>query len=509
MNITYEELLKLDDLNSFEPDQVVLILGIIFETGRERQSAENIKTGLEFSEKQKLSDFDDHDKMVFHYNVANGWSYFQMLTQKINSNEFWTFEFNELEKQIINLRLALNYSENTNDNFNRCQILTNLGNLFSHLGRFSEAQSYWQLAIKIKPNFPMAIGNIGFGLAHYAKILYDVGQQSVFLKLAYKYLNEAITLDIYEEAKEGFKNVIIELESRFDKNKLIEIPDFTDFEIGETEDEILYRNWCLKNHLFINPLNDILTDKIASHDCLLLPTITLKFDDSPVYQTIFNQIKQEFVSARYLLYEGINFKEKHFSDRDNLQMDTLDYSIYSYNSEKVKIAFRLCYSILDKIGYLLNDYLDIGFKPDKVSFRKIWYEYDKKGKPIGLNNKITGTHNWAFRGLYWLGKDLYENDLAFLTSIEPDSKELALIRNFIEHKSFKIVDLGENKIVDKGLTFLIRRDKFEVKTLKLFKLVRASMIYLSLGINIEEQKRVIDNPVFPVDFIELKDEYKI
>ena len=91
---------------------------------------------------------------------------------------------------------------------------------------------------------------------------------------------------------------------------------------------------------------------------------------------------------------------------------------------------------------------------------------------------------------------------------ETQAKELAQIRNFIEHKSFKIVEIGKSGLFDNGLTFVITRDEFEQKTLKLITLIRASMIYLSLGINLEEKKKVISNPVLSIDFIGLRDEYK-
>jgi len=44
--------------------------------------------------------------------------------------------------------------------------------------------------------------------------------------------------------------------------------------------------------------------------------------------------------------------------------------------------------------------------------------------------------------------------------------------------------------------------------LKLNKLIRASMIYLSLGINLEEKKKKTSNPILPVEFIALIDEFK-
>lgn len=508
MELKYDDILKSDNLNDFEPNQVVEILGLIFETSREHGKIEDLKIGLDFSEKQNLDNFDDHDKMIFHYNVANGWSYLQMLTQQVNSDDFWAFKFQELEKQIINLRLALIFSEGINDDFNKCQILTNLGNLFSHIGRFSEAQLYWHKALEIIPEFPMAVGNIGFGLFHYAKALYDRGHQSVFFKITYKYLIDSLELDIYPEAKQSFSAIAQDLEERFDNKQLKDLEGLSDYKLGKSKGEEKYRKWCLNNKLFLNPINDITIESIAAHDCILLPTMTLEFDQPPVYQTIFNQLKQEFVSGRFLLFEGITQKRKHYSDKGNLQMDTLDYATYSFSIEKVKIAFRMCYSIFDKIGYLLNDYLDLGFKPDQVSFRKIWYTY-KKNKPVGLNPKISETKNWAFRGLFWLSKDLDEkNDMEFVSSLEPDAKDLASMRNFIEHKSFKTVEFGEIGIVDNGLTFLTSRTEFELRTLKLFRLVRAAMIYLSLGINQEESKKDIDRPTLPIDFIDLKDDYK-
>lgn len=508
MKFKYDDILNLDNLNDFEPNQVVGILGLIFETSREHANINDLKVGLDFSEKQNLENFDDHDKMIFHYNVANGWSYLQMLTQEINSDDFWVFKFQELEKQIINLRLALIFSERINDDFNKCQILTNLGNLFSHIGRFSEAQLFWHKALEITPDFPMAIGNIGFGIYHYAIALYDRGHQSIFFKFAYKYLTAILESDIYPEAKQSFSALARDLETRFDNKQLKNLEGLGTYKLGKSKSEQKYRKWCSDNKLFLNPINDITIESISAHDCILLPTMILEFDQPPVYQTIFNQLKQEFVTGRFLLFEGITLKRHHYSDKGNLQMDTLDYATYSFSIEKVKIAFRMCYSILDKIGYLLNDYLDLGFKPEQVSFRKIWYSY-KNNKPNGLNPKISSTKNWAFRGLYWLSKDLYEKeDLEFISSIEPDAKDLALMRNFIEHKSFKTVEFGELSIVDNGLTFLISRTEFELRTLKLFRLVRAAMIYLSLGINQEENKKNIDRPTLPIDFTELKDDYK-
>jgi LA2681-like HEPN len=80
--------------------------------------------------------------------------------------------------------------------------------------------------------------------------------------------------------------------------------------------------------------------------------------------------------------------------------------------------------------------------------------------------------------LCFLASTIYEKyDLVFASSIEPDTKDLATMRNYIEHKSFKTVEFGKLSIVDNGLTYLISREDFELKTLRLFELVRAALFF--------------------------------
>ena len=186
-------------------------------------------------------------------------------------------------------------------------------------------------------------------------------------------------------------------------------------------------------------------------------------------------------------------------------MDTLDYSTYSYNLEKVKIAFRVSYSILDKIAYFLNLYLDIGDDTNQVSFRNIWYEKDR----TTIKSKIYARKNWALRGLFWLSKDFYEK--GFKDTIEPDSKEIAIIRNFIEHKAFKIVEFNATRTVNKNL-YTIDRNSFFDKSFKLLKLTRSAILYLSFLIYEEEsernKKRDKNHVVVPMFSVTLYDKYK-
>merc|ERR1712232_961415 len=99
---------------------------------------------------------------------------------------------------------------------------------------------------------------------------------------------------------------------------------------------------------------------IAGYDYLPLPTMIFSppKDGELVPRIIgfYNQMKQMYVSARYLFYEGLTADTPHFSDKGVLLYDTLTYPSYSLATEQIKFAFRSAYSILDQVGFFINDY---------------------------------------------------------------------------------------------------------------------------------------------------------
>jgi hypothetical protein len=124
------------------------------------------------------------------------------------------------------------------------------------------------------------------------------------------------------------------------------------------------------------------------------------------------------------------------------------------------------------------------------------------------------------RGSFWLGKDFFEKSLEFSSVLEPEAQKLAEIRNHLEHKYLKVDDGFKDmssvyEDVHPGLkdplAYSISRQEVETKTLKLLKLVRAALTYLSLAIHSEESARAKNrNPkhVFPMTVSIFEDEWK-
>lgn len=500
---SYEDLLALKDITEFSPLDAINLLGIIFESAREANDLQLIETGLKLSKSLRIDNFNALEKSRFHYNIANGWSYRLHLTTNPNNIEY---NNENLINQIINSRIALNYCDDNNDLFLKSELLVNLGNTFSHLGRCSEAIILWEQAKECTPNFGMAIGNLGFGVFHYGKVVFEETQKLIFFQYAYNSLKEAVkSKDVYKEAKDDFKRLINSIEGAVGHKNLNHKFNLENHSLGRSNEEKAYREWVLQNILFINPLNDIYRKPVVAHDCLGLPPMIMKINDPMIYHDIFNQIKQEFVSARYFIYKGLMEGGTHYSDKGNSLVDTLDYSYYSLNVETLKAGFRMCYSIFDKIALFINKYYEINLPPDKVSFGKIWHEYDKHGKPIHIREQIEKPGNWILRGLYWLSRDIFSKELDM---IDPEATDIAKIRNFIEHKSFKVVDLGEFEIINENATLVIEREQFEQKCIKVIKLVRSAIMYLAMSVHVNEEMKERSGIVMPYECIPINDEDK-
>ena len=109
---------------------------------------------------------------------------------------------------------------------------------------------------------------------------------------------------------------------------------------------------------------------------------------------LFNQIKQEYVSARFMVYDALSSKEAHFSDKDVHLVNTLDYPTYGISIEKIKYSYRSLYSLFDRIAFFINEYFEVGVKDRDVSYRSIWQgKINRKKDPynfkVNLKSKMT------------------------------------------------------------------------------------------------------------------------
>ncbi len=394
-------------------------------------------------------------------------------------------------------------------------LYVNYGNALDQCGRKISAIEQYFLSLKIDPTFGMTVGNIGMAYVHYGLLVSDPTQQNFFHHFAYDYLSRAISAETHDtipEAKIFFEETIKTYNANNIKSVLSAPLNIPHRQCDEPE-ENAYRRWSLETRLFLNPLNDLPNkDFYFATDIIQLPSIVANFDDKPIFHGMFNQIKQEFIFARYQFFCSLQIPDApHFADKDTFLLNFADYPQYSIRIEKLKSSFKTLYSLLDKIAFFINEYFKLGIKEQDVSFRTIW-DREKKGKSgYQYTNVLIPEINFALKSIYWINKDFIR---PFLDSPNPWAKRISIIRNALEHKYVKVFSQDFPAQTDgeiDGLALYVSEQELTEQTMFLLKLLRETIICLSLAVGIEEKHRKKQSPekiTVPISIMQYADEWK-
>jgi tetratricopeptide (TPR) repeat protein len=358
----FQKLKSLNSLAGLNNATALHYLACLVDLAARYNDPESTDKALAWANELKSRTLSASDEITLAYYTANAWGDKQNIRHR-DANEAWKWEQPETLNQIRFLRRARrNPHFKQWDGVRQAQVLTNLGNQFDTLGRFVEAIAHWNDALEVKPKFGMARGNRGAGLLVYGNFLFDPHHKAPFYVAAYRDLEFALSDEANFEgypddgAKQYFRNTKEKIAAIGDIDELERHFNLADFSLGETGEEQQYRKWALSERLFLNPINDLGPFPVAAADTFVLPSFTTGLSEPPTWLGFFNQLKQEYVSARWTFYEGSLAMRAHFSDRDVKLYNTLDYPVYGLGAERVKIAFRMAYSLFDKIGFFLNGY---------------------------------------------------------------------------------------------------------------------------------------------------------
>jgi len=433
-----------------------------------------------------------------YYNLANG--YFNLfIIKSIKNPNYILFNNTELDKVKIYLRKALN--SEIKDLSLLTDIFGNLGNCFDYLGRSIDALECYDKALNIDPNHGMAVGNKGIALFSYSKLMHN--REIMFLIEAYHLLLEGIELGVYPEAENTFRIYIDKIKKQIPQKNLEKPLKHSEINIiTENDFEKFLIEFCLKHRLYLNLCNFCQRCDLAMGDPIAIKMMIIKTKDNESHprtdpylrsSAYLNQIKQDYITARFLLitsrYKKLNLT---FVDKNVKIIDTLDYSMHNIYIELMKTSFTIFYNILDKIAYFINDYVKLNIKPESVNFRRIWYT-NYKNKII--NKKIKNTENLSLNALFDLHRDFESGPYCNLRKTRN-----ALTHRFIHIKVFQGQEDAENML----------ENTFFNLTLELAQLVRNAIMYLLHFVYIEEKKKEIKlNKKLPsLEALELPDELK-
>ena len=443
------------------------------------------------------------DKMTYDYApiyYSLGTSYTDLAK---NIPEYATEEL--YERALYYYRIAielLRAKELNNDKFMpyvkgiKLPLFTNYANALSHCERKLAAIHYYRCSLIISNGFKMAEGNMGIALLSYGSLVHDPGHQNYLHYFAYNCLKSAIEEGdsrIPSDVKNYFMRIINGYEPEYRTEFLDKPLNMPEYSMGIAH-EYEYRRWCLHNHVFLNPLNDLLVEHPSfAADTLQLPSIVTSISqtDIPIYFGLFNQLKQEYIYARYLFYRGIEITDQpHYADKDTYLVNLYDYPQYSIRVESIKTSFRLLYSLFDKVAFFINTYWQLGIKEHDISFHSIWKDESGHGNSKYKHKRLEANGNSAIVAINWIYKDFKKE---FGDSPLPELQRLKSLRNAIEHKYVKVhSDLLypiDKPYVDDEMTYHISEADLQDYTLELLQMIREVIIELTLAVHIEEQKR--------------------
>jgi len=451
--------------------------GIYIDIGSILYKEELIKKGIHGLENNLFQlEQDNNIKQSVYYNLGNGYN--ALFSLKRRTNPFYGFMTKDIESH-----KAINFYNKSL----KCKILNpeilvyifvNMANLLDSVGRSIEAIEYYDKALSINPNFGMALANKGMSLKYYARLTGD--RWVTHYKDSYNLMKLGLDKGVYKEAEEIFLKHIKEMEKYVDFNKCKDICNLKTLNItSESDLEKFSKEFCIKHKLYLNlcnhcqKCNSALGDDMAINKMIISVEIPLENDPFLKLSSFINEIKQNYITARFLLIQSrFNDDTLNFVDKDVTIVDTLNYVENNIYVQLVKFAFKNMFDILDKIAIFINEYLKMDKKERYIDFNSIWYENsDRKREKI--HNKILETNNFNLNALFNIYLDLNNGRY----------EELVEIRHALTHRFLDVYWMGDNSIQSMSEEYLVEQ------TIRIAKVVRNAIIYLLSFVDLEESKK--------------------
>lgn len=367
---------------------------------------------------------------------------------------------------------------------------TNYANVLDSCCRVIESLRIYRKCIRLNPKFGMALGNYGRTLQFYANTVNDAGHYTELHCYAYQAVKRALNLqdpNVHNSARKYFEQILINYEATGQKELLEEPIVFKTYSMGVNQ-ELEYRKWCLKNHLFLNPLNDLIEQESAfAHDSLVITRYSENVGDTkgekrndiepPKCFSMLNQLKEEYIYARFLLFEATKqAREVHYADKNvKIALSSYEYANYSIRLEQIKSAYKTLFSVIDKVAFAINSCWKLGIKERNASAEKVF------------NCKQYPKNNHALSAMFWSYCEFSDD---FCESETGSERDLKILRNAFEHKFVKIHEFHKDRKleIESDDFYHVSEEDLKKHALRLLEISREFIMEFTYAIGIEENK---------------------
>lgn len=472
----YSELKTFLNSELDKSNEIVLIMeiaGFLIDLGVESKDKESAQIGLNLIIKHRDSLKRNFTEESIEYNIGNGYGALYMLSAEKGHDWFITPELakgNLFDAKQSYFRAFKLINLKNLDEFS-IQVLTNLGNNLNHSGRIVEALQLFDVVLKHNPDFPQALISKADTLSFMISRSRCSLSVSLFAEIYYifqKGLSQSGIMppDIEEAVKINLQHCKNKLKSlNFDFNSIEREFELNQKEYAAHPKELKF---YLDNFLSLSEHSLYCKCSGAARDDLMigfpgLPVVDRKL---VLLEHLLNRIKSEFSFARKQLFE---YKNSVSGDNIHYESFGVHSVLYGTQIEKLRISFRLCFSIFDKIAQGILHLFDLQKgENENVYFESFW---KKQKTPDERWEKFNSVKNIHLTALYSIACDLSKHNGEF--------SYYKKWRNQLEHDFFSIIPkdaIRNNDILgDSFFSEWTTNDDFETKAFHLLQLVRSAI----------------------------------
>ena len=257
------------------------------------------------------------------------------------------------------------------------ELMINVANTLDECSRTPEALYWYDEAIRVAPDHPMAHGNRAQSLIWLKELTEQVSINQ--LGQIHFGLSKALaSRDIPPHARPLWSHYLSQVGRLLRRDGYDDIEHLYE-EIRLEQEEAPhspYQKFCLAHGLVLSEHSIYCHCAHDTHDGLSIPKsaapIAGKF--VPRMELLLNRLKSEFALARCLVYQSYPTKSRRWRTEqfESSLTDLLDAEVIGIKAEMLRTSFRLCFGILDRIAHGICDLLDLADPNEPIFFHGFW-----------------------------------------------------------------------------------------------------------------------------------------
>jgi hypothetical protein len=162
--------------------------------------------------------------------------------------------------------------------------------------------------------------------------------------------------------------------------------------------------------------------------------------------------------------------------------------MHSLATERVRMAYRIAYSLLDKVAFLVDHYWKLEKIPDRINFKNVGWSKGRREFSIALRKIRTGL-SVAYSGFPKRYSTINSSKLLrlMLASCMTSATHLSISFSKSTRGWAWLMTLAKPSSAGLGLS--INSDLLEAKALRVMRIARSALIQVALAIGVEERSR--------------------